>query len=161
MTRKAVFPGTFDPFTIGHESLVNRAVDLFDEIIIAIGVNPEKKALFPIEERLSWIIHLFQHIDKISVETFEGLTVDYCKKMGAKYLLRGIRTASDFEYERAVAQNNKTLYPDIDTIFLLTLPEHTPVNSTIIKNIYMNGGDISKFIPPSIYEAIKKIELSK
>lgn len=155
MTKRAVFPGTFDPFTLGHESLITRAKDLFDEIIIAIGVNPEKTSLFPMEERLSWIKKLFASETKIQVDHFKGLTVDYCRKVDARYILRGIRTASDFEYERAVAQNNKTLYPEVETVFFLTLPEHTPVNSTIIRNVYMNNGDISKFVPSPIYQEIK------
>jgi pantetheine-phosphate adenylyltransferase len=159
MDKKAIFPGTFDPFTIGHESVVNRSLDLFNEIVIAIGINPEKKALFPIEKRMDWISNIFKGIDKVKIDKFKGLTVDYCKQVNAQYILRGIRTAADFEYERAIAQNNKTLYPEIETVFLLTLPEHTPVNSTIIKNIYMNGGDVSKFIPASIKEDLKNYKV--
>lgn len=151
MTKKnAIFPGSFDPFTIGHESIVRRAMPLFDEITIMIGYNANKKSFFPIEKRLEWINKVFENDKKVTVEVFDGLTVDFCKKVNANYILRGLRTSSDFEYERAIAQVNKKLHPDIETFFLLTLPEHTPVSATIIRDIISHGGDASMFMPKGI-----------
>ncbi|MEZ4999768.1 MAG: pantetheine-phosphate adenylyltransferase [Bacteroidales bacterium] len=146
----AVFPGTFDPFTRGHESVVRRAMSLFDEIIIAVGANALKEGYFSVENRKRMISDTFKGHDKIKVAHYNGLTVDFCKSAGAKYLLRGIRTAADFEYERAIAQMNKTMAPGIESIMLLTTPEHTPINSTIVRDIIRNGGDASQFIPEGI-----------
>ena len=150
MNKIAIFPGSFDPFTIGHESIVKRAVSMFDKIIIMIGFNANKKSFFPIDKRLKWINQVFQNEDKIEVRIYEGLTVDFCKEVGAKYILRGLRTSSDFEYERAIAQINKKMHPEIETVFLLTLPEHTPVNATIIRDIVFHGGDASMFLPSAL-----------
>jgi pantetheine-phosphate adenylyltransferase len=150
MEKIAIFPGSFDPFTIGHESIVRRSMKLFDKIIIMIGYNTNKQPFFPLEKRLKWINEIFDEDDNIAVESFEGLTVDFCKKVGAQYILRGLRTSADFEFERAIAQVNKQMYPDIETVFLLTIPEHTPVNSTIVRDIIMHGGDASRFLPRRI-----------
>ena len=150
MERIAIFPGSFDPFTIGHESVVNRALSLFDKIIIMIGYNANKKSFFPIEKRIQWINQIFQNVDKVEVQLHDGLTVDFCKEVGARYILRGLRTSSDFEYERAIAQVNKKMHPEIETVFLLTLPEHTPVNATIIRDIVFHGGDASMFLPKGL-----------
>lgn len=147
MTKIAVFPGSFDPFTVGHESIVKRSADLFDEIVIAIGVNSAKQGFFPVEQRKRWITELFANYPMVRVETFEGLTVNYCQSLGAKYILRGLRTAADFEYERMIAQLNQTMMPDIETILMLTYPEHSMVSSSIVREILRNGGDVSKFIP--------------
>jgi len=147
MKRVAVFPGSFDPFTIGHESIVRRSLSLYDKIIIMVGYNANKKSFFSIEKRVKWIKQVFKNDKKIEVQIHEGLTVDFCKKVGAKYILRGLRTSSDFEYERAIAQVNKKMHPEIETVFLLTLPEHTPVNATIIRDIVFHGGDASMFLP--------------
>ncbi|MBN1158845.1 MAG: pantetheine-phosphate adenylyltransferase [Bacteroidales bacterium] len=144
----AVFPGSFDPFTIGHESVVNRALYIFDRVIIGIGQNTTKTAYFPIEKRIEWIRKVFDHIqDKVEVKSFRGLTVDFCRSENARYILRGLRTASDFEYERAIAQTNKAMYPEIETVFLLTLPQHTYINSSVIREIIRQGGDASRFLP--------------
>ncbi|MBI9054166.1 MAG: pantetheine-phosphate adenylyltransferase [Bacteroidales bacterium] len=150
MEKIAVFPGTFDPFTVGHESIVNRAQDLFDKIYIAIGNNAQKDALFSLEDRIGFINQVFKNDPKIEVVHFEGLTIDFCKKLGANYILRGLRTAADFEYERAIAQVNKAMFDGIETVFLLTMPEHTPVNSSIVRDILRHGGDASQFIPKNI-----------
>ena len=151
MSKKiALFPGSFDPFTIGHESVINRALPLFDEIIIAIGLNTKKKAYFPVEKRLEMITEVFRDQPKVRITSYSGLTVDFCKASGAQYLLRGLRTAADFEYERAIAQINKAMYPELESVFLLTLPEHTPINSTIIRDVIRHGGDASKFVPSAI-----------
>jgi pantetheine-phosphate adenylyltransferase len=148
--KTAIFPGSFDPFTIGHESILRRAIPMFDKIIVMIGFNANKKSFFPLEKRLKWINQVFQNEKKVEVRVHEGLTVDFCKEVGAQYILRGLRTSSDFEYERAIAQVNKKMHPEIETVFLLTLPEHTPVNATIIRDIVFHGGDASIFLPKGL-----------
>ncbi len=155
MKRVAVFPGSFDPFTIGHENIVLRAVDLFDKIIIAIGYNSQKKDFYPIEKRIEWIEYLFSDCSKVSVGKYCGLTVDFAKEVDANYILRGIRTSADFEYERAIAQVNKNM-SGIESVFLLTTPEHTPVNSSIVRDIIRHNGDAGKFIPQRIREKIEE-----
>lgn len=150
MDKIAIFPGSFDPFTIGHESIVQRAIPIFDKIVIMIGFNANKKSFFSIEKRLKWINQVFKNEPKIVVKAHEGLTVDFCKTVGAQYILRGIRTSSDFEYERAIAQVNKKMHPEIETVFLLTLPEHTPVMATIVRDIILHGGDASMFLPKGL-----------
>lgn len=150
MEKLAVFAGSFDPFTVGHESIVLRSLDLFDRIIVAVGVHSGKQPLLKIESRVRMINNVFEDIEKVTGDSFEGLTVDYCRKVKASHMLRGIRTAADFEYERGMAQINKLMLPEVESIFLLTSPEHTPVNSTIIRDIIRNGGDASQFIPAGI-----------
>ncbi len=149
MKRKAIFPGSFDPFTVGHENVVLRSLDLFDEIVIAIGYNSNKHDFFPIENRIEWIEKVFEKHAQVRVEKYQGLTVEFAKEVGATHILRGLRTSADFEYERAIAQVNKSM-SGIDTVFLLTTPEHTPVNSSIVRDIIRHGGDASKFIPLAI-----------
>ena len=150
MKRVAVFPGSFDPFTVGHESIVHRARKLFDEIIIAIGTNTGKEAYFPLEKRIKWIRTVFKDDPAIHVMSYEGLTVDFCMKQKAGFLLRGLRTASDFEYERAIAQLNRAMEKNIEVVFMLTLPEHTFINSTLVREVIRYGGDASKFLPAAI-----------
>jgi pantetheine-phosphate adenylyltransferase len=154
MEKIAVFAGSFDPFTVGHESVVRRGLFLFDKVIIAVGFNQEKKQFFTIEQRMAMIGDVFEDEPRVSVDKYSGLTVEYCRRVGVKYLLRGIRTAADFEFERAIAQLNKNMYPEIESVFLLTLPEHTPITSTIVRDIIRFKGDASKFLP-------KKIDLKK
>jgi pantetheine-phosphate adenylyltransferase len=150
MEKIAVFPGSFDPFTIGHEDIVLRGLGIFDKIIVAIGVHSSKQPLFKIEARVKMVNHIFNNNDRVMADSFEGLTVDFCKKVKATHMLRGIRTASDFEYEWGIAQINKHMLPEVESIFLLTTPEHTPVNSTIIRDIIRNGGDASQFLPKGV-----------
>ena len=150
MEKIAVFPGSFDPFTVGHENIVLRALSLFDKIIVAIGVHSTKQPLLKLEARVKMVNKVFQSCDQVSADYFEGLTVDYCRKVKATHMLRGIRTAADFEYERAIAQINKRMLPSVESVFLLTTPEHTPVNSTIIRDIIWNNGDASQFLPAGI-----------
>jgi pantetheine-phosphate adenylyltransferase len=150
MNKTAVFPGSFDPFTIGHEALVTRALMLFDKVIIAVGENAEKKNLFTIENRMKMISKVFEGESRVVVTRFRGLTVEFCRKNQAGYILRGLRTAADFEYERAMGQMNRKMAPEIDTVFLLTSTEHTPVNSTIVRDVIVNGGDASMFVPSVI-----------
>ncbi len=159
MERVAIFPGSFDPFTVGHESIVKRAVSLFDKIVIMIGYNSNKLSFFPVEKREQWIREVFKDEPKVSVECYEGLTVDFCKKVNAGYILRGLRTSADFEFERAIAQVNKMMHPQIESVFLLTTPEHTPINSTIVRDIILHGGDASKFIPAALN--IKDFKIKK
>lgn len=150
MERTAVFPGSFDPFTIGHETIVKRALSMFEKIIIAIGSNSGKKSCLTREKRMQLIKDVFKDYKSISVEIYDGLTVDFCRKVNSKFILRGLRTAADFEYERAIGQVNKAMYPDLEIVFLLTSPEYTPINSTIIRDILLYGGDASKFLPQNI-----------
>lgn len=144
----AIFPGSFDPFTIGHESVVRRALDMFDKVIVAIGYNTTKTRFIPIEKSTESIRGVFKDMNgRVEVKVFKGLTVDLCKNENSRYILRGLRTAADFEYERAIAQTNKAMYPEIETVFLLTLPQHTYVNSSIIREVIKQGGDASQFLP--------------
>ena len=146
----AVFPGSFDPFTLGHESIVLRSVNLFDKIIIGIGSNTSKKAFFSVEQRLEMIRELFAGNSKIEVMYYDDLTTDFCKRVGAKYMLRGLRTSSDFEYEKVIAQVNQAMLPEVESLFMLTLPEHTAINSSVVREILQYGGDVSKFVPMGI-----------
>ena len=150
MKKVAVFPGSFDPFTIGHEAIVRRAFSLFDEIIIAIGINPLKKSHYSLETRKEMIHLVFNNEPRIKVSHYEGLTVDFCKENGATYLIRGLRTAADFEFERAIAQTNRVLNSGIESVFLLTVPEHSHINSTIVRDILKHGGDASLFVPKTL-----------
>jgi pantetheine-phosphate adenylyltransferase len=150
MKKIAVFPGSFDPFTIGHEAIIRRAINLFDEIIIAVGANALKKNFYSLETRKEMISKVFENEPRVTVDHYEGLTVDYCRKKGAGYLLRGLRTSADFEFERAIGQVNKAMAPGIESVFLLTVPEHSFINSTIVRDIIMNGGDASRFVPAAI-----------
>lgn len=150
MEKVAVFPGSFDPFTVGHEAIVRRALSLFDKVIVAVGQNAVKKSLITIDNRLALIKDVFSDDKRVEVLSYEGLTVNFCNSLGAKFILRGLRTSADFEYERAIGQVNKMLLPNIESVFLLASPEHTPVNSTIVRDIILNGGDASMFLPHSI-----------
>ncbi len=147
MNKTAIFPGSFDPFTRGHESIVLRALPLFEKLIIAIGNNSSKNGFFTVEERIELIQMVFNDIPKVEVVAYSGLTVDFCKEVKADFILRGIRTSADFEYERAVAQMNKSMLPNVESIILLTTPELTPVTSTIVRDILLHKGDVSQFLP--------------
>lgn len=145
MSRIAVFPGSFDPFTKGHESLVRRFAIFFDQVIIGVGVNSTKKYFFTTESRLVHLKSLFEDLPQISIETYDGLTIDFCKKKKAQYLIRGLRNTTDFELEKSIAQMNKDM-SGIETVFLISNPEWHAVNSTIVREIKKNNGDISKFV---------------
>ena len=150
MPRIAVFPGSFAPFTRGHASIVKRVLPLFDKIIVAIGVNSHKQYFFPLEKRKEWIEHTFKDYPNVVTDSFTGLTIDYCRKMGAKFIVRGLRTTTDLEFEKAIAQMNKSMADDIETLFILPTPELSAINSTIIRDIVRNGGDASAFVPEGI-----------
>lgn len=143
----AVFPGSFDPFTIGHENIVRRGLTLFDRIIVAIGVNVNKKSFFPLDKRLELIEKCFANEKRVEVMTYEGLTVDFCRKMEAKFIVRGIRNDNDFLFEQELAAVNASLAPEIETIFLATVPELSFVSSTMVRELYANGGDYQRFLP--------------
>ncbi|MBX7094999.1 MAG: pantetheine-phosphate adenylyltransferase [Flavobacteriales bacterium] len=147
MERIAVFPGSFDPITKGHESIIRRALPLFDKIIIAIGVNSSKSTMFTLQQREEWISSIFAGEKKIEVKSYEGLTIDFCKKEKAHFILRGLRTQADFEYEKAISQMNLALAKDIETVFLITDPVYSAISSTIVRDILRNKGDVSSFIP--------------
>lgn len=147
--RRALFPGSFDPITIGHVDIVNRALPLFDEIIIAIGVNSDKKYMFSLEERINFIKENYANEPKIKVTTYSGLTTDYCLEIKADFILRGLRNPADFEFEKAIAQTNRKL-SEIETVFLLTSAETSFISSSIVRDVFRHGGDISKFVPESV-----------
>ncbi len=149
MKRKAIFPGSFDPFTIGHESIVKRGLELFDELIIGVGYNANKNTLFSQDAREEMIRDVFKDEPRIVVKGYKGLTVDFALENNAQFILRGIRTSADFEYERAIAQVNRKM-SGIESVFLLTTPEHTPVNSGIVRDVLRHGGNVSMFIPEKI-----------
>ncbi|MGB4205522.1 MAG: pantetheine-phosphate adenylyltransferase [Bacteroidales bacterium] len=159
MKKIAVFPGSFDPLTRGHENVILRALPLFDEIIIAIGINAEKKAFFQVDQRLQWIKQVFAEYPQVKVESFSGLTVEFCKQVNASHILRGLRTSADFEFERSIGQINKQMHPDIETVFFLTLPKYTALTSSIVRDIIRNGGDASAFVPEAIADSIKNYKL--
>ena len=148
--RKAVFPGSFDPITTGHVDLVIRALPLFDEITIAIGINSQKQTLFTVDDRKKWIEKVFEGESRIKVDVFEGLTVHYCKKVGAHYLLRGLRNASDFDYEKTISQLNHIVGEDIETLFLISKPEFSHISSTIVREIIKGGGNAKPFLPEGV-----------
>ena len=150
MTKIAVFPGSFSPFTIGHQAIVERGLLIFDKIIIAIGENNEKKNFFSINDRIQWIQNVYLKHPKIKVKSYKGLTVDFCKKKGANFILRGLRNSNDFKFERTISQTNNQLNNDIETIFFMTPPELSHISSTIIRDIIKNGGDVSQFLPKEI-----------
>ena len=150
MEKIAVFPGSFDPITRGHDSVVRRALPLFDKIILAIGDNPDKKPWFPLEKRIFWLESLYKDEPKIKVVVYSGLTVDFCKQVDAKYILRGLRTSADFEFERTIGLMNKALINEIETIFLLCDPAYAALSSSIVRDILKNGGNVTNFVPEGI-----------
>ncbi|WP_428224992.1 pantetheine-phosphate adenylyltransferase [Flavobacterium sp.] len=147
--KKAIFPGSFDPITLGHIDIIERSLPLFDEIIIAIGVNADKKYMFSLEERIRFIEETFKYEDKISVISYEGLTIDVCKRMEADFILRGLRNPADFEFEKAIAHTNRLL-SKIDTVFLLTAPDTSFISSSIVRDVIRNGGDYTVLVPEAV-----------
>ncbi len=152
----AVFPGSFDPITLGHQNIVERALPLFDKIIVAIGQNAIKNYHFSIAQRIEFIQLTFENNPKIEVTTYTGLTIDFCKQVDAKFILRGIRNIADYNYENSIAQMNKAMSGNIETIFIPTIPELSAINSTIIRDILINGGEVSKFVPAIIKNKLTK-----
>ena len=152
--KKAIFPGSFDPITNGHYDIIKRGVSLFDEIIVAIGVNAEKKYMFSLEERKHFIEEAFKDEPKVKVITYSGLTIDLCKKENAEFILRGLRNLADFEFEKAIAHTNRSL-SKIETVFLLTAAGTSYISSSIVRDVLRNGGDISKLVPEAVYNKVK------
>ncbi|MCO6176105.1 pantetheine-phosphate adenylyltransferase [Flavobacterium sp. NRK F10] len=149
MNRRAIFPGSFDPITNGHFDIITRGASLFDEVIVAIGVNAEKKYMFSLEDRKRFIEEAFKHEPKVKVITYHGLTIDLCKKEKADFILRGLRNPADFEFEKAIAHTNRVM-SKIETVFLLTAARTSFISSSIVRDVLRNGGDISKLVPESV-----------
>jgi pantetheine-phosphate adenylyltransferase len=153
--RICLFPGTFDPVTLGHKDIIDRALPLFDKLIIGIGRNALKEAMFSEEKRLGWIREIYKGNDKVEALVYEGLTVECCKRVKANFILRGIRYVNDFEYEKAIADMNRSLDHNIETIFLTCLPQFTSVASTLVRDVIRHGGDVSQFLPKEVACTIK------
>lgn len=156
MQRICLFPGTFDPITVGHLDIIYRSLDLFDKLYIGIGRNANKAPMFSEEQRLSWINEIFKNEKRVEAVVYDGLTIGCCKTVNAKFILRGIRYVNDFEYEKAIADMNRSLDENIETIFLTCLPQYTSVASTLVRDVIRNGGDASPFLPDVVNKAVMK-----
>ncbi|OSZ79704.1 pantetheine-phosphate adenylyltransferase [Chitinophagaceae bacterium IBVUCB2] len=156
MARICLFPGTFDPLTLGHVDIINRALPLFDKIVVGIGLNAAKAPMFSPDQRLQWIKDIYKDEDRVEGAVYEGLTIEFCKKIGAHFILRGIRYVSDFEYEKTIADANRTLDKNIETVFLTGEPKYTSVASTIVRDIIRNGGDAAPFLPEVVSSSLIK-----
>jgi pantetheine-phosphate adenylyltransferase len=150
--KTALFPGSFDPITIAHVDILKRSIPLFDRVVLGIGLNSSKQGFLPIETREAIVKSVFKDYPNVEIATYEGLTVDFCKTVGANYMIRGIRSVGDFEYERAIAQINQTMMPNVETIFILSKPEYSAISSTIVRDILRNHGDVSPFLPKEAIE---------
>jgi pantetheine-phosphate adenylyltransferase len=155
MTRIALFPGTFDPITIGHLDIIHRSLPLFDKLVIGIGRNANKKPMFPDEQRLDWIREIYKDNPKVEAVVYDGLTIRCAQQVGAHFILRGIRYVNDFEYEKAIADMNRSLDNHIETIFLTCLPQYTSVASTLVRDVLINGGDVMQFLPEVVARTLK------
>lgn len=150
----AVFPGSFDPITTGHVDIVRRALPLFDEVVVAVGVNTQKHCLYELDVRLRWLADVFSSEPKVRVDHFEKLTAHYCKRIGANYLIRGLRNASDFDYEKTISQLNQIVGDGLETLFLISQPEFSHISSTIVREIIKGGGNADKFVPPQVRQRL-------
>jgi pantetheine-phosphate adenylyltransferase len=159
--RICLFPGTFDPVTLGHTDIIDRALPLFDKLIIGIGRNSNKQPMFTEEQRLEWLRDIYKDNSKVEAVVYDGLTVDCCKNVGANFILRGIRYVNDFEYEKAIADMNRSIDEKVETIFLTCLPKFTSVASTLVRDVLRNGGNVSQFLPPVVNEVIKRLRIGK
>ena len=148
--RICLFPGTFDPITKGHTDIIDRALGLFDALIIGIGINSSKQPMFSLEQRIAWISSIYKNEPKIKVIAYEGLTIDCCKKYNAQFILRGIRYINDFEYEKAIADMNRMLAPEVETVFLTCTPLYSTISSTLVRDVIRNNGNVHQFIPDAI-----------
>ena len=156
MSKIALFPGTFDPFTLGHLDIVNRGLNMFDEVVVAIGVNTGKKHMFSLEQREQWIKEIFEDEPRVMVASYEGLTAKYAEQIGAQFILRGLRTNQDFTYEKQIAYVNEDMSPTINSVFLMSHQTNATVSSTIVRDLIQFGGDFEKYLPISICKAIKR-----
>lgn len=154
MQRICLFPGTFDPVTLGHIDIINRALPLFDKIVVGIGINSSKNPMFTPEQRMEWFKEIFKDEPRVESVSYEGLTIQFCKQIHARFILRGIRFVSDFEYEKTIADANRTLDRSIETIFLTGEPKYTSVASTIVRDILRNGGNASPFLPQAVINSL-------
>jgi pantetheine-phosphate adenylyltransferase len=154
--RICLFPGTFDPVTLGHTDIIDRALPLFDKVIVGIGRNINKEPMFSEQQRVDWLNEIYADNDKVEALVYEGLTVDCCREVNANFILRGIRYVNDFEYEKAIADMNRSLAHNIETIFLTCLPQFTSVASTLVRDVLRNGGEVSNFLPKAVNKTIKK-----
>jgi len=161
VNRICLFPGTFDPVTLGHTDIIDRALPLFDKLIIGIGRNINKVPMFSEQQRVEWLRDIYKDNPKVEAVVYDGLTVNCCKQYGANFILRGIRYVNDFEYEKAIADMNRSLEDDIETIFLTCLPQYTSVASTLVRDVLKNGGDVSRFLPDAVNNTIKQKGLGK
>lgn len=152
----AVFPGSFDPFTLAHQDLVERAIPLFDKVIIAVGYNANKKGMLDHDERVSTITEVFQGVKEIEVVKYEGLTVDFCQKIGARFILRGLRNTNDFEFENAIAQNNLLLNSEVESYFLMSRSGKAHISSSIVRDVWFNGGDVAVMVPEAVLLLLDK-----
>ncbi len=155
MEKIAVFPGSFDPITKGHESVIRRASIMFDKLIVAVGINTSKNYFFNHDTRVKWAKEVFKDLPNVEVDQYQMLTVDYCRLRNARYLIRGLRNITDFEYERNIAHMNHQINDSVETVFLLTEPEFAAINASIVREIHRNGGDITSFIPESVHHFLK------
>jgi pantetheine-phosphate adenylyltransferase len=156
--RTCLFPGTFDPVTLGHTDVINRGLDLFDRLVIGIGMNSSKTPMFTLEDRMAWIKEVYKDDPRVEVAAYSGLTIDFCKQIDARFILRGIRYVSDFEYEKAIADVNRTVAPGIETIFLTTVPQYSSIASTLVRDLLRYGGDVSPFLPGPVMEGIRRLK---
>ncbi len=161
MKRIALFPGTFDPITIGHLDIIQRATPLFDKLIIGIGKNANKAAMFSEDLRCEWVNEIFKDDPHVSALIYEGLTIECCRRVGANFILRGIRYVNDFEYEKAIADMNRSLDNNIETVFLTCLPQYTSVASTLVRDVIRNGGDVSPFLPKVVANSLRRNKMMK
>ena len=155
MQRICLFPGTFDPVTLGHIDIINRSLPLFDKVVVGIGINASKNPMFTADQRRLWFDEIYKDQPKVEVATYDGLTIKFCQAIGAHFILRGIRYVSDFEYEKTIADANRTMDRTIETIFLTGEPKYTSVASTIVRDIIRNGGDASPFLPEAVIKSLK------
>jgi len=155
MSHICLFPGTFDPVTRGHIDIINRALPLFDKIVVGIGINSAKKPMFSAEQRMEWFNLIYKDEPKVESKVYEGLTINFCREIDAHYILRGIRFVSDFEYEKAIADANRTMDKSIETIFLTGEPQYTSIASTIVRDILKHHGDASQFLPQEVIDTLK------
>lgn len=161
MKRICLFPGTFDPVTLGHTDIIDRALPLFDKLVVGIGRNINKIPMFSEQQRVEWLREIYKNNPKVEAIVYDGLTVDCCREINANFILRGIRYVNDFEYEKAIADMNRSLEKNIETIFLTCLPQYTSVASTLVRDVLRNGGDVSRFLPAVVNETIKQNSLAK